>query len=65
VFVARVLVIFIKHLKKKRPLLVEQEWFFSVHTTAIVQDWQTAFSVQVVCHMSHAPDLVLEDFISY
>jgi hypothetical protein len=61
VYVVRVLGIFIKHLKKKRPLLVEQEWFF--YTTAIVQDWQTAPSVQVLCHMSHSLDLVLVDFI--
>jgi hypothetical protein len=41
-----------KHLKKKRPILVEQECFLPcdnapVHTAAIIQDWLTGHSIQV------------------
>jgi hypothetical protein len=49
-----------KHLKKKRPFLVEQGWFFHwdnvpVHTATIVQDWLTAHSAQVLHRRPYSP----------
>jgi hypothetical protein len=49
-YIVKVLDIFMRHFKKKRPVMAEQPWFFHwdnapVHTAAIVQDWLVAHDV--------------------
>jgi histone-lysine N-methyltransferase SETMAR len=68
--IVKVLDIFMKHMKKKRPALVDQGWFFHwdnapVHTAAIVQDWLTAHSFQVLRHPPYLPDLAPADFFLF
>jgi hypothetical protein len=48
-----VLVKFLKHLRKKRPVMVEQEWFLNwdnvpVHTAAVAKKWLAARVIQVL-----------------
>jgi hypothetical protein len=69
-YIVKVLDVFMKHLRKKRPLLVEQGWFFHwdntpVHSAIIVQDWFTANSVQVLRNPPYLPDLALADFFLF
>jgi hypothetical protein len=53
-----------KHLRKKKPVLVEQGWFFHwenapVHIAAIIQHWLTAHNGQVLRYSPYSPDLAL------
>jgi hypothetical protein len=54
-YIVKVLGLFMKQLKKKRPAMVAQQWWFHwdkapVHTAAVVQEWLAAHSVQVIRH---------------
>jgi hypothetical protein len=58
---------FMKHLRIKRPEMVEQEWFLHwdyapVHTAAIVKNWLAARAIQVLPHPPYSPDLAPADF---
>ncbi len=69
-YIVKILDIFMKHMKKKRPVLVDQGWFFHwdnapVHTAPIIQDWLTAHSVQVLRHTPYSPDLAPADFFLF
>jgi hypothetical protein len=49
-YIVKVLGLFMKQLKKKRPAMVAQQWWFysdnaPVHTAAVVQEWLAAHSV--------------------
>jgi hypothetical protein len=66
-YIVKVLDVFMRHFKKKRPVMAEQPWFFHwdnapVHTAAIVQDW---LQVQVLCHLPYSPDLAPADFFLF
>jgi hypothetical protein len=68
VYIVMVLGIFMKHMKKNRPILLEQGWFFhwdngNLHSSTVVQDWLTTHSVQVLGHSPYLLDLVLADFL--
>jgi hypothetical protein len=59
-----------KHLRKKRPEMVSQNWFFHwdnarVHATAVVQDWLAANQVQVLEHHPYSQDLASADFFLF
>ena len=69
-YTVKVLGLFWRNLKLKRPVMVEQEWFFHwdnapVHTAAIVQDWFTAHGVQRLEHPPYSPDLAPADFFLF
>jgi hypothetical protein len=69
-YIMKVLDISMKHLRKKRPVLVEQGWFFHwnsapFHTAAIVQDWLATHSVQVLRHPPYLLDLAPADFFLF
>jgi hypothetical protein len=64
----KVLDVFMRHFRKKRPVFAEQHRFFHwdnapVHTAAIVQDWLAAHNVQVLRHPPYLPDLAPVDFL--
>jgi histone-lysine N-methyltransferase SETMAR len=53
---------FMAHLKKKRPEMVQQEWFFHwdnalVHTATSVKKWHADHSIQLLPHPPYSPDL--------
>jgi histone-lysine N-methyltransferase SETMAR len=59
-----------KQLKKKRPAMVAQQWWFHwdnapVHTAAVVQEWLAAHGVQVIRHPPYSPDLAPADFFLF
>jgi len=69
-YIVEVLGTFLKHFKKKRPVMATQEWFFHwdnapVHTTAVVQDWFTAHAIQLLDHPPYSPDLAPADFFLF
>jgi histone-lysine N-methyltransferase SETMAR len=69
-YIVKVLDVFMRHFKKKRPVMAEQPWFFHwdnapVHTAAIVQDWLVAHDVQVLRHPPYSPDLAPADFFLF
>jgi hypothetical protein len=69
-YIVKVLDVFMRHFRKKRPVMAEQPWFFHwdnapVHTAAIVQDWLVAHDVQVLHHPPYMPDLAPTDFFLF
>jgi hypothetical protein len=61
---------FMAHLKKKRPEMVKQEWFFhwdnaAVHTTASVKKWFADHSIQLLPHPPYSLDLAPADFFLF
>ncbi len=69
-YIVKVLDVFMRHFKKKRPVMAEQPWFFHwdnapVHTAAIVQDWLVTHDVQVLRNLPYSPDLVPADFFLF
>jgi histone-lysine N-methyltransferase SETMAR len=69
-YIVKVLGLFMKQLKKKRPATVAQQWWFHwdnapVHTAAVVQEWLAAHGVQVIRHPPYSPDLALADFFLF
>jgi histone-lysine N-methyltransferase SETMAR len=61
---------FLKQLKKKRPGMVEQEWWFHwdnvpVHISAVIQQWFAAHSIQQLEHPPYSPDLAPVDFFLF
>ena len=53
---------FVKIFKKKRPEMVEGEWFFQwdnapVHTAAVVQEWIAARGFNMIAQPPYWPDL--------
>jgi hypothetical protein len=55
---------------KKRPMVVEQEWWFHwynalVHMAAVVQEWFTAHNIQQLEHPPYSPNLALADFFLF
>jgi hypothetical protein len=70
IYIVKVLCTFMKHLRKKRPEMVSQSWFFHwdnarVHAAAVVQDWLAANQVQVLEHHPYSQDLALADFFLF
>jgi hypothetical protein len=60
-YIVKALGNFLKQLKKKRPLMVKQEWWFQwdnapVHTAAVIQHWFVANSIQWLEHPPYLPD---------
>jgi histone-lysine N-methyltransferase SETMAR len=61
---------FLKQLKKKRPQMVQQEWWFHcdnalVHMAAVVQEWFAAHNIQRLEHPPYSPDLAPADFFLF
>jgi histone-lysine N-methyltransferase SETMAR len=70
IYTVKVLGIFMKNLKKKRPAMLQQEWFFHwdnapVHTAAVVKNWLAANAVQMLQHPPYSPDLAPADFFLF
>jgi histone-lysine N-methyltransferase SETMAR len=70
IYTVKVLGIFMKNVKKKRPAMVEQEWFFHwdnapVHTAAVVKEWIAANGLQLLPHPPYSPDLAPADFFLF
>jgi hypothetical protein len=62
IYFFKVMGTFFKPLRMKMPEIVSLKWFFHwdlvlVHTAAIIQDWLTANSIQVLRHLPYSPDL--------
>jgi histone-lysine N-methyltransferase SETMAR len=69
-YILKVLNVFMRHFRKKWPVMAEQSWFFHwdnarVHTAAILQDWLVAHDVQVLRHPPYSPDLAPADFFLF
>jgi histone-lysine N-methyltransferase SETMAR len=69
-YIVKVLGLFMKQLKKKRPVMVAQQWWFhwdnvQVHTAAVVQEWLAAHNIQVIRHPPYSPDLAPADFLLF
>ncbi len=69
-YIVKVLRVFMKKLRLKRPQMVEQGFFFywdnaPVHTAAIVEDWFAATAVQRLEHPAYSPDLAPADFFLF
>jgi histone-lysine N-methyltransferase SETMAR len=69
-YIVKALSNFLKQLKKKRPQMVEQEWWFHwdnapIHTAAVVQHWFAAHSIQRLEHPPYSPDLAPADFFLF
>jgi histone-lysine N-methyltransferase SETMAR len=69
-YIVKALGNFLKQLKKKRPQMVEQEWWFHwdnapVHTAAVVQNWFAAHNIQRLDHPPYSPDLAPADFFLF
>jgi histone-lysine N-methyltransferase SETMAR len=67
-YIVKVPDVFMRHFKKKRPVMAEQPWFFQwdnapVHNATIVQDWLVAHDVQVLRHPPYSPDLAPADLL--
>ncbi len=69
-YIVKALGNFLKQMKKKRPEMIEQEWWFhwdygSVHMAAVVQDWFAAHNIQRLEHPPYSPDLAPADFFLF
>jgi histone-lysine N-methyltransferase SETMAR len=69
-YIVKALDIFLKNLKQKRPIMVEQEWWFHwdnapVHTAAAVKNWFAAHGVQRLEHSPYSPDLAPADYFLF
>jgi histone-lysine N-methyltransferase SETMAR len=69
-YMVKVLGKFLKHFRKKRPVMADREWFFHwdnapVHTAGDVQDWFAANSIQLLSHPPYSPDLAPADFFLF
>jgi histone-lysine N-methyltransferase SETMAR len=69
-YIVKALGTFMKHLRKKRPEMVSQEWFFHwdnapVHTAAVVKTWLAANSIQLLQHPPYSPNLTPADFFLF
>jgi [histone H3]-lysine36 N-dimethyltransferase SETMAR len=61
---------FMEHLRKKRPLLLEEEWWFHwdnapVHTAVKVKEWFAAKSIRRLEQAPYSPDLAPADFFLF
>jgi hypothetical protein len=59
---------FMEHLRKKRSLRVEEEWWFHwdnapVHTAVKVKVWFATKSIRRLEHAPYSPDLAPADFL--
>jgi hypothetical protein len=66
-YIVKVLGLFMKQLKNKRPVMVAQLWWFHwdnapVDTAAVVQEWLAAHKVQVIRHLPYSPDFAPATF---
>jgi hypothetical protein len=69
-YIIMVLGKFMEHLRKKRPLLLEEEWWFHwdnapVHTAVKVKEWFAAKSIWRLEHAPYSPDLAPEYFFLF
>jgi histone-lysine N-methyltransferase SETMAR len=69
-YIVKVLGIFLKKFRQKRPEMAARQWFFHwdnapVHTAAVVQAWIAANNVQVLEHPPYSPDLAPADFFLF
>jgi histone-lysine N-methyltransferase SETMAR len=69
-YIVKALGNFLKQLKKKRPEMMEQEWWFHwdnapVHTAAVVKEWFAAHNIQRLEHPPYSPDLASADFFLF
>ncbi len=69
-YIVKVLGLFMKRMRKKRPQMVEQGFVFHwdnapVHTAAVVADWFAARNIQRLEHPPYSPDLAPADFFLF
>jgi hypothetical protein len=69
-YIVKALGNFLQQLKKKRPVMVQQEWWFHwdnapVHTAAVVLEWFAAHNIQQLEHPPYLPDLAPADFFLF
>ena len=69
-YTVKVLRLFMKNFKSKRPIMAQQEWFFHwdnapVHTAAVVKDWFAANGIRLLPHPAYSPDLAPADFFLF
>jgi histone-lysine N-methyltransferase SETMAR len=69
-YIVKALGIFLKVLRKKRPVMAAGEWFLHwdnapVHTAATVTDWLAARRVKLIEHPPYSPDLAPADFFLF
>ena len=69
-YILKILPIFIKKLRLKRPTLADGGWFLHwdnapVHTAAAVRLWLEEHNVQVIPHPPYSPDLAPADFFLF
>jgi [histone H3]-lysine36 N-dimethyltransferase SETMAR len=69
-YVIKALQEFLRKLRKKRPELVDGEWFLHwdnarVHSAKAVQDYLTKRGVKVIEHPPYSPDLAPADFFLF
>ncbi len=53
---------FLKQLKKKKPVMVEQEWGFYRYNV-LVHEWFAAHNIQQLEYLPYSPDLAPCDFL--
>ena len=69
-YIVKVLGIFMKNMRTKRPHMLTRDWFFHwdnapVHTAAIVRNWFAARDIQLLEHAPYSPDLAPADFFLF
>ncbi len=69
-YIVKALGNFLKQLKKKRPGMVEQDWWFHwdnvpVHTAAVIQHWFAAHTIQQLEHLPNSLDLASANFFLF
>jgi histone-lysine N-methyltransferase SETMAR len=69
-YIVKVLGIFMKRMRQKRPRMVEQGFLFHwdnapVHTAGVVGEWFAARNIQVLEHPPYSPDLAPADFFLF
>ena len=70
IYIVKALGQFMKILRKKRPVMVKQKWFFHwdtapVHTAAVVRDWMAAKQILLLPHPPYLLDLAPADFFLF
>ncbi len=69
-YIVKVLGLFMRRMRKKRPQMAEQGFVFHwdnapVHTAAVVADWFAARNIQRLEHSLYLPDLAPADFFLF
>ena len=69
-YIVKVLDVFMRHLRKKRPVLAEQRWFFHwdnapVHTANVVKEFLAKKNIKLLSHPPYSPDLAPADYFLF